>query len=74
MAKKIDNNEKRRNYNIERIRTPMDRSELSKLYNEYINKYKKKDDYSSSFIILVTSSKVKSYSLILAKSEILTTS
>ena len=49
MAKKIDNNEKRRNYNIERIRTPMDRSELSKLYNEY----KSEDDYVNYLLELV---------------------
>lgn len=49
MAKKVDNNEKRRNYNIERIRTPMDRSELSKLYNEY----KSEDDYVNYHLELV---------------------
>ena len=35
MAKKIDENKKKNNYNIERIRTPMDRSKLEELYNEF---------------------------------------
>ena len=41
MAKKIDENKKKNNYNIERIRTPMDRSKLEELYNEF----KSDDDY-----------------------------
>lgn len=41
MAKKIDENKKKSNYNIERIRTPMDRSKLDELYKEF----KSDDDY-----------------------------
>ncbi len=49
MAKKIDSNEKRRNYNIERIRQPMDRSELDKIYREN----KSEDDYVNYHLELV---------------------
>ena len=35
MAKKIDETNKKSNYNIERIRVPMDRSKLDKLYEEF---------------------------------------
>ena len=41
MAKKIDETTKKSNYNIERIRIPMDRSKLDKLYEEF----KSDDDY-----------------------------
>lgn len=41
MAKKIDETNKKSNYNIERIRIPMDRSKLDKLYEEF----KSDDDY-----------------------------
>ena len=41
MAKKIDENKKKNNYNIERIRTAMDRTKLEELYN----KFKSDDDY-----------------------------
>ena len=41
MAKKIDETKKKSNYNIERIRTAMDRNKLEELYNEF----KSDDDY-----------------------------
>ena len=36
MAKKVNNNDKRINYKIERIRTPMSREKLNDLYKELI--------------------------------------
>lgn len=41
MAKRIDNKEKRDNYEVERIRQPMDRERLNQLYEEF----KSDDDY-----------------------------
>ena len=49
MAKKINNNDKRINYKIERIRTPMSREKLNDLYKEL----KSEDDYVNYHLDLI---------------------
>ena len=49
MAKRISSDDKRNNYNIERIRTPMSRDELDKLYNEF----RSEDDYVNFHVDLI---------------------
>lgn len=49
MAKKINNNDKRINYKIERIRTPMSREKLNELYKEL----KSEDDYVNYHLDLI---------------------
>lgn len=49
MAKKVNNNDKRINYKIERIRTPMSREKLNDLYKEL----KSEDDYVNYHLDLI---------------------
>lgn len=49
MAKKVNSEDKRIKYQIERIRTPMDRDKLNKLYDEY----KSEDDYVNYHLDLI---------------------
>ena len=49
MAKKVNNNDKRINYKIERIRTPMSREKLNELYKEL----KSEDDYVNYHLDLI---------------------
>ena len=49
MAKKINSNEKRINYQIEKIRTPMSREKLNELYEEF----KCDDDYINYHVDLI---------------------
>ena len=49
MAKKVNNNDKRINYKIERIRTPMSREKLDDLYKEL----KSEDDYVNYHLDLI---------------------
>jgi hypothetical protein len=49
MAKKINGNEKRNNYQIEKIRTPMSREKLNELYEEFSSD----DDYVNYHLELI---------------------
>lgn len=49
MAKKVNSEDKRIKYQIERIRTPMDRDKLNKLYEEYNSE----DDYVNYHLDLI---------------------
>jgi hypothetical protein len=55
MAKKIDNDKKKTDYNIERIRTPMSREKLNDIYNDF----KSDDDYLNYHIDVIDDTHVK---------------